>query len=292
MRPYKLMWRREEKLGYWLADVYRPEKLGLLLKLRKELLSWFRLRDLRPAIGEYSLGFDANMSCLNATLPVEAPVHDGLALLGQYAYHLAKETGGDGQSIGTSNPVKRVDLLDLAVSRSLHLPKEQEVRIQRLGFMTAPRFRSLLISLRKANIHSQDCIPLPQVQNGCRCLLAAKSVVHTATSGISVLPHAQASVSPDQLKASEYEGFLQEAEVLKGIPANRGKVLAVFRHVPIEMISGLRFLEEKKVILYNLTGEPRRTRTRVHDLAAIRDTSNQEIHLVPHRTRYRTVLLN
>ena len=58
------------------------------------------------------------------------------------------------------------------------------------------------------------------------------------------------------------------------------------------MISRLRFVAEESTIFYTIFDGANRKRTRVHDLAAVRDAANQEIHLVPHRMRYRTVNLN
>jgi hypothetical protein len=116
--------------------------------------------------------------------------------------------------------------------------------------------------------------------------------VNQFTAKISELPISQISIDIEELADSERSGFLHEAEVLKGIPSDQAKLLAVFRHVPIEMISRLCFLEEKNAILYSIARESRITKTRVHDMAAVRDQQSREIHLIPHRMRFRSVSLN
>ena len=109
---------------------------------------------------------------------------------------------------------------------------------------------------------------------------------------VTKYPHCRKSVDISALPVAVRDGFLREAEVLKGIDIDNCELLAVFRRVPIELISQLRFLSETRMILYTISSRPVRTRTRVHDLAVICDMSKQEIHFVPHRTQYRLVFLN
>jgi hypothetical protein len=106
------------------------------------------------------------------------------------------------------------------------------------------------------------------------------------------LPYIRISIDPNLLATAEYAGFLREVEIIKGMTADRCELLAVFRHIPIEIIAHLRFLAERNILVYKISTEMRRTQTRVHDLAAIRDNDSKEIHLIAHRTRCRTVFLN
>jgi len=94
-----------------------------------------------------------------------------------------------------------------------------------------------------------------------------------------------------RLNDSECQGFLREAEALRHIPVERGELVAVFRSVPIEIISKLKYLSDKRMILFSICNQPRRMQTRLHDMAAIRDLADQEIHLIPHRAQHKKVAL-
>ena len=108
---------------------------------------------------------------------------------------------------------------------------------------------------------------------------------------LSRFAHRRKSVDLGLLQDLERRSFLREAEVLKHVPADRAELLAVFRSIPIELIARLRYLAGRKEILYSIACGSMRTRTNVHDMAAIRDSANQEVHLVPHRTKSRPVFL-
>jgi hypothetical protein len=111
-------------------------------------------------------------------------------------------------------------------------------------------------------------------------------------SRIELFPYKRISLQISELLDSECKSFLHEAEAIKGVPADRAELLAVFRNIPIEMISKMRYLAEKKIILYTICRGVRRTHTRVHDMAAIRDTGSQDVFLIPHRSRFQSVCLN
>lgn len=104
-------------------------------------------------------------------------------------------------------------------------------------------------------------------------------------------PILRKSVDIDSLPESEKHGFLQEAEKKKGLPADACRLVAVFRHVPIELISRLHYLNDDKAIEYTIAGGINRSRTRVYDVMVVRDDS-MEIHLLPHGAKYRMVGLN
>jgi len=234
------------------------------------------------------LRLDADVICLDEALAADIVVKDGLEALGLWteceaANALSRYPG----------MICRVDLLGRAAVRMLKLPDERQAQIQQVGLALYPNARSLPTNIEPACVGTLACLEdqLQGVKNGNR-LLAMNPGIGTLITKISALPHMQTSINIDELQDSERKGFLREAENLKHIPTGRAELLAVFRHVPIEVISRMCFLEEKRIILYCISGEPRRTRTRVHDMAAVRDTASREIHLVLHRTRFWPVSLN
>jgi hypothetical protein len=116
--------------------------------------------------------------------------------------------------------------------------------------------------------------------------------VKSNLSKLSALSFKRMSLDIGRLDGSECQGFLKEAEALRHIPAERSELLAVFRLVPIEIISRLHYVADKRMILFSISNQARRTQTRLHDIAAIRDLADQEIHLIPHRAQYKTVALS
>jgi predicted transcriptional regulator len=153
-----------------------------------------------------------------------------------------------------------------------------------------PKMRSAVAEIMSL-IHTLESLQdqMAKVSDSTRLLLGDPAI--RATARISELPHRRESTCVEQLEDSERNSFLREAEVLKRISSDKAELLAVFRHVPIEVISRLRFLADSREILYTIQDESKRTQTRVHDLAVIRDTASQEIHLVPHRTKSRSISL-
>ena len=286
------MRRRKDELEFWLFDSGRPEGFKFTFWLRKMILERFRLQVIKPLVREHALYIDADTGVSDGDLGISLRWHDGLSLLGQPAYCPADNSEQISLSIETCSIIKQADLLGVAACCSLSIPCEDEVHIKHHALMIEPRHRSLLVSFKAAKVRPLNCLQIPEVRNGSRYLSAPNPKVHALISCIAKLPHIRTSMNLNRLSAAERVAFLREAEVLKEIPVNRSELIAVFRHVPIELISKLRFLDKERVILFSLINQSGQTRTRVHDLAAIRDKSNQEIHLVAHRTRYQMVSLN
>ncbi len=284
------MWRHEKGLEYWLSGEGPSGKSGLVQWLEKKLPPGFQAWQFPSAVREHLLNFTVDVVGIETALPVTADVLDGLGALGGWTDCSPRVAGELDESAGITHCV---DLLNTTIVRNLSLPNEYRARIQQCAVVLKPIPRSLPVSIQATAIHKLECLQnrTTEVMDG-RGLLGMNSVIGALNSGIAELPHSRTSLEVDALKDSERNGFLHEATMLKGIPADRVELLAVFRHVPVEMISRLRFLAETKTIIYSISGEPRRTHTRVHDLAAVRDKANREIHLVPHRTKFRQVSLN
>ncbi len=121
-----------------------------------------------------------------------------------------------------------------------------------------------------------------------RCHIS-EPMVHDRTSKMAAYPHIRSGVDIERLNPQEREGFLREAESLKQIPATQGELVALFRNVPVELISKAHYLEEKKLLLYTLDSGRHLARTRVHDLGIVRDPAAGKNHMVVHRTQFRSV---
>lgn len=242
------------------------------------------------------------MISLDDALSARTEVVDGLWLLSpgdtsspKAASHVARLSGADRSEAPLADmaisKMHQVDMLGAAEVRSLSMPDAQQATIRQGRMIPAPNTRTPAIGFGRTAVRSPESFrehPV-EVKDGRRMLLASPAV--HASEQISRFPQRRKSMDLGRLNDSERRSFLHEAEVLKHLPADRAELLAVFRSIPIELISRLRFLAGRKEILYSISRGPTRTRTNVHDMAAIRDSANQEVHLVPHRTKSRPVRL-
>jgi hypothetical protein len=284
------MWRREVRLEYWLSDGKAPEKPDTASWMKYVFARTFRTLKSAHAVKEYALPIGTRTFSLEEELSVAASVNDGVGTL----IHEMDASPAQTQSFEKPcDTTHSVDLLDAASIQNLELPNEGNARIREAAVALKTYSRQLAVSIAAARLHALSCLQdrNVRVMNGGR-FLHMNPAIGTRMLPISTLPHLRSGIDMGTLRDAEHQSFLREAEIMKQIPSERAELIAVFRHVPIDLISRLRFFAEKKIILYNLSDTPRRTRTRVHDIAAVRDTGNQEIHLIPHRTQSRAVSFN
>ena len=284
------MWRSEERLKYWLEGGSRSRKPGFALGLIEKLSRKLRLGEGVGPVKEESLNMSAGAICLDSALAATTCVKDGLNALEKWTDSTLASISGFAEF---DSMIRAIELLGDSMALNVRLPDERLAHIRQENMAIAPICRPVALSARNVEVHELKHLynRPPQLKDG-NGFLIADPPVQAVTAQISELPHARASVRIEKLRDSERAGFIREAEILKGIPADRAELLAVFRHVPIEIISRLRFLAENKIILYSISRDAKRTHTRVHDMAAVRDVANKEIHLVPHRTQFRPVSLN
>jgi hypothetical protein len=277
------MWRSEERLEFWLAGGQLSQKAGRAAWLQ-QLLG----RRFATAVIEMPLDFPIHIASLDDSLSAEASVKDGFGVFGDWRQPPDK---GVPELTISSDAVHQTILLEPSDVRRLPMPDPQRTRIQQARLIFSPNTQSIKTGISSTAIHTLEPIQDASAEVKDRRGLLLQDVEVRAIAQIAELPHRRKSMDVDNLRDSERQSFLHEAEVLKHIPPVRAELLAVFRHVPIEVISRLRFLADKKEILFSVPREPRRTHTRVHDMAAIRDSATQEIHMVPHRTQSRSVPL-
>lgn len=279
--------RRREELKRWLDR--GTQNAGILSGLRDTLARELRVRQKPGAVKAELLTLGANAICLDDALDASAVVKDGLTSIENQKTSVMPAADGFAQTGGT---VREAEFLGEIKVCSMELPCENRPRVQeRRLFLDSPP-RSLALNFKYSNVHEAD-VPLERtngVRDGNR-LLIWTTVVPLPRYKIALLPHARESVDIETITAAERRSFLREAEALKGIRADRAELLVVFRHVPIEVISRMRFIAEKRVLLYSITMQRDLTSTRVHDMAAVRDLGSQEVHLIPHHTQFRGVSL-
>jgi hypothetical protein len=278
--------RRREELKRWLEG--GPLNAGILSGLRDTVARELRVRQKTGAVKTELLTLGANAICLDDALSASAVVKDSPTSIENPQISKMPAAEGFAQTGGT---FWEADLLGEIMVCSMELPCESRSRVQeRRLFLDAPP-RSLALNFT-SNVHAVD-LSLERangVRDGNRFLMWTTAVALPRYK-IALLPHARESVQIEMITAAERRSFLREAEALKGIRADRAELLVVFRHIPIEYISRMRFVAEKRVLLYSIATQCG-TSTRVHDMAAVRDLESQEVHLIPHHTQFRGVSLS
>jgi hypothetical protein len=281
------MWRREERLAYWLASGRPSDEPSFVGWLKEKLRLRFCLFPV--SIKEDSMPIETRTFGGEEDLAVDIRVQDGLTSINALA-----ECSSAGRMLdGYSGSARSVELLASAQVQDLKLPSKQEAQIQQMNLIIQGAYRSLSIDIAKGAIHEPGyfVIALPKIIDWKQSLIG-KVPVGNWLSHIEIFPYKRTSLQIGELSDSECKSFLHEAEAIKGVPVDRAELLAVFRHIPIEMISKMRYLAGNKVILYTICRGIRRTHTRVHDMAAIRDTGSQDVFLIPHRSRFQSAYLN
>lgn len=122
-------------------------------------------------------------------------------------------------------------------------------------------------------------------------LAPSRCYIRDATEQARTLQHSRTGVPPEEISPNDAALLTREAEELRGIAAGRAEIVTLFRRVPIEVISGIRLTDNATKLQFEVTVGRNRTRARVHDLAAVRDTGDSTVHLVPNRTNHRTANL-
>jgi hypothetical protein len=282
------MWRREKRLTDWLAGWRPPDEPFFVGRLKEKLRLRFGLFPI--FVKEESMPLDTRTLGGEEALAVDTHIQDGLASINAWT-----QRGSAGRSLdGSSDRAHSVELLAIAQVQDLKLPNKREARTQQTNLIIQAACRSVSIDIvLKCAINELGYFinALPKIIDRMQSLIG-KVLVGGLLSHIEIFPYKRTSLKIDELSDSECKSFLCEAEAIKGVPVDRAELLAVFRHIPIEMISKMRYLAENKVILYTIYRGIRRTQTRVHDMAAVRDIVSQDVFLIPHRSRFRSVYLN
>lgn len=221
-------------------------------------------------------------------------VQDGLGRLGNLDLPIEAAEARSAARPAAIVYVKGVNLVATGRSRIRELSGEIKTIVKPHEPITLPAVQP--VKFRQLDSGIKICSPCliqsaGQVLSGGARFLLIEPGIHDGTRRMKFYPHARRSISLSDISLQIRESFLREGEVLKGISRQKGELLGVFRCVPVSMISKIRFLEQRSLILYTLDNTQLRSRMRIHDLAAIRNPDDKETHLVSHRTRYKTAFL-
>lgn len=286
------MWRRETRLADWLSRNRKQESRELAGSFKEKILNKIGQAGFSCAVQDESLAIISVAIDLKAELVARAEIYDGLSKINpgldspqsDYDHSLQNVFKSSIYSIGLLSPKNAV--------RDFRLIAGYKAKIHSGTLQVTPRLHDVSLRERSKTAKTVECrlAGLSPIKSGSRWIIK-EAQIKSNLSLLGGLYFTRMSLDIDKLDGSECQGFLKEAEVLRHIPVDRSELLAVFRSIPIEIISRLQYVADKRMILYTVSNQPQRKQTRLHDLAAIRHIADQEIHLVPHRARYKMVSL-
>ena len=281
------MWRREEGLKYWLrglrgARELKQSSIPTDVQPRKQWLQ----RGHSDTVRDHALDFRLPDIHPDNGLEIPVSVKDGIGKIRQEKTSLRPKADD-------TKAVYDVCLTQKALIRALRIPDEKNTRPSQAKLEIISCCRLMRTGIGSPAVRSPGSVQLPHpLVGGNGTLIPCRSPILSMLHTISALPIRRHGIDASGLSESEYDECRREAEQAKGIPMDRCVLLALFRNIPIEMVSRLHFSDGKKEIVYSLSGRQNKSRTRVYDLIAIRDVSGSEVHLIPHRVRNRIVSLN
>lgn len=283
------MWRREVGLAYWLKNKHNAVVLSHKKKGKEKLWERIRIRSLRASVQDCFLKIHPRTTSIEDMFRFSVDINSGLDTFEVVVNQPAPESP---ECIETETLIQKVCLIEETQVRPLSLPNEDKVCVQQALLTVFPCCRQFMVGVGPAPVHIPPSVQMRLPRTGGNgTLIQGKPTVMSLMSQAFDLPIRQTSVDIELLPDSEKRAFLEEAEHKRGYPADECELIAFFRHVPVEMISKLHFLDNEKAIIYSISKGLNRSRTRIYDVMVIRDSS-REVHLIPHGTRNRMVVLN
>jgi hypothetical protein len=277
------MRQQQEGLAFWL----RPNSGSAPFRERlgTRLGTWLRIPPLSSTVTEIAAAFET--AAVDHPVCQQFPqVLDALPFLLSADRQDGAETMAaprvqpDGESYGD---VKTVDLSLLRVApllRDQSLLKWPEIR-DGLEPILPRRLRVFAPALVSA---------LPRVTNLRRGILPLELKV--LSHDLRQFPHMRPSVALDSLSRPRTEGLARQAESLQAWENGRAEVVAYFSRVPVELLSRVRFVQDRRQLVFYLHSARKVTKTRIQDLIAVRDRKSGEVHFLPERTNFRIATLD
>jgi hypothetical protein len=283
------MWRREVGLAYWLKNKHSTGSLPYKRKKREKLWRRVQVRNLIKSVQDCPLNIHSRTSSFEGMFHFYCDIKNGLDT---FNVVVSQPDPKGPECIETETLIHKAGLIGDTPILPLEFTNEDNVQVRQALLNIVPYCRRFGVGIGPAPVHIPALVQLRLPRTaGKGALISGQTAIISKTSQAFDLPIHQTSVDIESLTDSEKLSFLQEAEHRRGFPSDECELIAFFRHVPIEMISKLHFLNDEKAIIYNISSGLNRSRTRVYDVMVIRDGSN-EIHIVPHGTRNRTVVFN
>ena len=269
-------------------------KAGVLRTTRRMLQRLLRLKDLSAHTRSMELKIDAEPGGPVDFVLSDPDVLDGMETLSRAGIRNSERQGsGSSEYVEDYPRVLRAYLIAPSGGvRSVPVSLKATAYVSTTTLVRAPQVRAMKTLLQDGPISVHAVEPLPDtatVQDMARRCSIPEPTVRDRTARMKEYPHIRGGVDLERVDPLEREGFLREAESQKGVPSSSGEILALFRNVPVEIVSKAHYLEEKRLLLYTLDSQRNPTRTRLHDLAVVRDSTAAKTHMVVHRTQFKSV---
>lgn len=281
--------RERSGLGFWLENSRETGESTHKRREKENLREKFRARSYKTNVMDYPVDFHSHTAGIEYMLHAPVQIKDGLRAVGE----IINQTDRKGLvGIEAAIQIHKAGLIEETRVFPLGLTNVENVQVRQALFNIIPYCRPFLISLGLPPVHIPASVQLrPPRTGGSGTLIPRIPSIMSMMPLAYDLPIRQTSIDIESLPDSEKRTYLLEAEQRRGYPADECELIAIFKRVPVEMISKLHFIDDEKAIVYNISGGLDRSRTRIYEVMVVRDSSKQ-VHLVPHGTRNRAVGLN
>jgi hypothetical protein len=248
---------------------------------------WPRSR-FRPVVRESALGFSSPDIDGVANLHFPVSVRDGIGTLSP------REDDRETPPLDyVYRAVNDICLLQRSAVGEFKLPETGNTRVSRARVELTSRCRWARTEIGPVRVRFAASVrfraPLIGGDGG---VFPERFPVHSSIGKIETMPIRRRGIDSGKLPESVARACLTAAGKQKGLPLDRCRLIALFRHIPVEMVSRLHFFGERGEIEYTLFPSAKRSQARVYDLIAVRDLSSDEVHLIPYATQNRTVRLS
>jgi hypothetical protein len=278
------MRQRQEGLGFWLNR--EPATTSIMLRVGARVGSWLKMPAVTATVAGFLPVLEANVAAGQVTLEIPG-IKDGL-------WHV--KTSVDSPTAGTS-------LKDASDTTPIPNPAENLPVVKTVDFSpfeaitTVNEWHLLRRPVAKSGMppgleKSARARNIPILKNAVRViggagfLMSLESFPRVMTSDLRSHPHVRFSLDLRGISDRRLDDLCREAELVKSWEHGQAEVVAVFARIPVELLSRVQFLQERRQLVYTLHGTTKMAKTRIHDLIAVRDRKSGNIHLVPERMRY------
>jgi hypothetical protein len=286
------MWRREQGLDFWLKGKKSDPELKRSASGKTKLAEKFLAQPFKGGVSECPLAIHSEPVSVGTVIPEPVKVIDGMDFIGPGQQSRKRDPAAT-EPWEAPAAVRPIPLIRISGIGAVRFPDAKSMRIRQSLMSITPYCRRLPAHMDPAPVQNIKMVQFsPPAAGRTGSMLIGAPGVRNQTSRISGMALHRSCADLRILSEADIHAYRSEAAVSRGIPEEDCELIALFRHVPIEMISKLRFLDSTRELVYTITGGMNRTRTRIYDLMVVRDGSTNEVHLVPHRTSNRMVYLN
>jgi hypothetical protein len=289
------MFRPEKGLGDWLAHSgEKPAERTIRVRLADLLQIWIRIPGLGTRIYSVTLDWPQPTRSAAEHFNISSAIHDGAHFIPAYTpvyiTALTQNLGRVQLMHDLSACEKQVQKLFPRISGH-RLIWPNSINVCPLGPIRLPRIQTRAVGKILARVRAARLLDNETVCKKGPWRFPEPVKVIAGMEKARKFPFVRSSAEIDRLNSEDSAKWVREVEEMKGLEPGRAELLGIFPKIPIEMVVAMRLMASKKLLLFTVNPDANLTRTRLHDVVAVRDRFTGETWILPHRTRYQTAFL-